>query len=187
MLPLPPSAASSSTLLTPSSTRPAPGQSVTASKGIPLLCSVLQVKRHLADIALTTDSSSVPHSQGSDSGWLLPAIHHIANVIGEERKDKIKEHIKEMCQDYPDIRYMKWQMSELLSSIPNSATLCYALAKLQLLFSAGSHTSEVRVPATGQIPPYFSFFMAACFFFFLVCWIVECTQVTSKAFSFYNG
>ncbi|KFQ81334.1 Exocyst complex component 3-like 4, partial [Phoenicopterus ruber ruber] len=42
--------------------------------------------------------------QGSDSEWLLPAIHHIANIIGEKKKDKIKEYVKELCQDYPDIR-----------------------------------------------------------------------------------
>ncbi|XP_010127525.1 PREDICTED: exocyst complex component 3-like protein 4 [Chlamydotis macqueenii] len=42
--------------------------------------------------------------QGSDSGWLLPAIHHIANIIGEKKKDRIKEYVKELCQDYPDIR-----------------------------------------------------------------------------------
>ncbi|XP_054684267.1 exocyst complex component 3-like protein 4 isoform X2 [Grus americana] len=42
--------------------------------------------------------------QGSDSDWLLPAIHHIANIIGEKKKDNIKEYIKELCQDYPDIR-----------------------------------------------------------------------------------
>ncbi|NXF98093.1 EX3L4 protein, partial [Eubucco bourcierii] len=42
--------------------------------------------------------------QGSDSGWLFPAIYHIANIIGEDRKDKIKEYVKELCQDYPDIR-----------------------------------------------------------------------------------
>ncbi|KFQ21968.1 Exocyst complex component 3-like 4, partial [Merops nubicus] len=42
--------------------------------------------------------------QGSDSSWLLPAIHHIANIIGEDKKEKIKEHVKELCQDYPDIR-----------------------------------------------------------------------------------
>ncbi|XP_009950467.1 PREDICTED: exocyst complex component 3-like protein 4 [Leptosomus discolor] len=42
--------------------------------------------------------------QGSDSNWLLPAIHHIANIIGEKKKDKIKEYVKELCQDYPDIR-----------------------------------------------------------------------------------
>ncbi|KAK4821831.1 hypothetical protein QYF61_004191 [Mycteria americana] len=42
--------------------------------------------------------------QGSDSDWLLPAIHHIADIIGEKKKDKIKEHVKELCQDYPDIR-----------------------------------------------------------------------------------
>ncbi|NXE82628.1 EX3L4 protein, partial [Cochlearius cochlearius] len=42
--------------------------------------------------------------QGSDSDWLLPAIHHIANIIGEKKKDKIKEYVKELCQDYPDIR-----------------------------------------------------------------------------------
>uniref|UniRef100_A0A8B9M8C4 Exocyst complex component 3 like 4 n=1 Tax=Accipiter nisus TaxID=211598 RepID=A0A8B9M8C4_9AVES len=42
--------------------------------------------------------------QGSDSDWLLPAIHHIANIIGEKKKDRIKEYVKELCQDYPDIR-----------------------------------------------------------------------------------
>ncbi|NXP07317.1 EX3L4 protein, partial [Thinocorus orbignyianus] len=42
--------------------------------------------------------------QGSDSDWLLPAIHHIANIIGEKKKDRIKEYVRELCQDYPDIR-----------------------------------------------------------------------------------
>ncbi|NWI49368.1 EX3L4 protein, partial [Calyptomena viridis] len=42
--------------------------------------------------------------QGSDADWLLPAIHHIANIIGEKKKDKIKVYVKELCQDYPDIR-----------------------------------------------------------------------------------
>ncbi|PKU33188.1 hypothetical protein llap_16508 [Limosa lapponica baueri] len=41
--------------------------------------------------------------QGSDSDWLLSAIHHIANIIGEKKKDKIKEYVRELCQDYPDI------------------------------------------------------------------------------------
>ncbi|XP_013796456.2 exocyst complex component 3-like protein 4 [Apteryx mantelli] len=42
--------------------------------------------------------------QGSASDWLLPAIHHIANIVGEKKKDKIKEYVMELCQDYPDIR-----------------------------------------------------------------------------------
>ncbi|NWT65082.1 EX3L4 protein, partial [Prunella himalayana] len=42
--------------------------------------------------------------QGSDADWLLPAIDHIANIIGEKKKDKIKAYVKELCQDYPDIR-----------------------------------------------------------------------------------
>ncbi|NWX18445.1 EX3L4 protein, partial [Aegotheles bennettii] len=42
--------------------------------------------------------------QGSDSGWLRPAIHHIANIIGEQKIDRIKDYVKELCQDYPDIR-----------------------------------------------------------------------------------
>uniref|UniRef100_A0A8B9FHF6 Exocyst complex component 3 like 4 n=1 Tax=Amazona collaria TaxID=241587 RepID=A0A8B9FHF6_9PSIT len=42
--------------------------------------------------------------QGSDADWLVPAIHHIANIIGEKKKDKIKEYVKDLCQDYPDIR-----------------------------------------------------------------------------------
>ncbi|NXD76829.1 EX3L4 protein, partial [Halcyon senegalensis] len=42
--------------------------------------------------------------QGSDSSWLLPAIQHIASIIGENEKDKIKDYVTELCQDYPDIR-----------------------------------------------------------------------------------
>ncbi|NXN94136.1 EX3L4 protein, partial [Rhinopomastus cyanomelas] len=43
-------------------------------------------------------------NQGSNCDWLLPALHHIANIIGENKKDNIKEYIKELCQDYSDIR-----------------------------------------------------------------------------------
>ncbi|NXV70670.1 EX3L4 protein, partial [Atlantisia rogersi] len=42
--------------------------------------------------------------QGSDSSWLFPAIRHIANIIGENKKDRIKEHVNDLHQDYPDIR-----------------------------------------------------------------------------------
>ncbi|NWU80495.1 EX3L4 protein, partial [Onychorhynchus coronatus] len=42
--------------------------------------------------------------QGSDSDWLIPAIHHIAKIIGEKKKDKIKVYVKKLCQNYPDIR-----------------------------------------------------------------------------------
>ncbi|NXI03357.1 EX3L4 protein, partial [Pachycephala philippinensis] len=42
--------------------------------------------------------------QGSEADWLCPAIDHIANIIGEKKKDKIKAYVKELCQDYPDIR-----------------------------------------------------------------------------------
>ncbi|XP_068803243.1 exocyst complex component 3-like protein 4 [Struthio camelus] len=42
--------------------------------------------------------------QGSTSDWLLPAIHHIANIVGEKKKDKLKAYVMELCQDYPDIR-----------------------------------------------------------------------------------
>ncbi|XP_065541168.1 exocyst complex component 3-like protein 4 isoform X2 [Lathamus discolor] len=45
--------------------------------------------------------------QGSDADWLIPAMHHIANIIGEKKKDKIKENVKELCQDYPDISICK--------------------------------------------------------------------------------
>lgn len=68
--------------------------------------------------------------QGSDADWLLPAIDHIANIIGEKKKDKIKAYVKELCQDYPDIRYMNWQMPQLLGSIPNSTSSPCAQAKL---------------------------------------------------------
>lgn len=64
--------------------------------------------------------------QGSDANWLLPAIDHIANIIGEKKKDKIKAYVKELCQDYPDIRYVKRQMPELLGSIPKSTSLLCA-------------------------------------------------------------
>ncbi|XP_017663174.1 PREDICTED: exocyst complex component 3-like protein 4 isoform X3 [Lepidothrix coronata] len=42
--------------------------------------------------------------QGSDSDWLVPAIHHIAKIIKEKKKDKIKVYVKKLCQNYPDIR-----------------------------------------------------------------------------------
>ncbi|XP_051478172.1 exocyst complex component 3-like protein 4 [Apus apus] len=42
--------------------------------------------------------------QGSDSYWLLPAIQHITSIIGETKKDKIKDYVTDLCQDYPDIR-----------------------------------------------------------------------------------
>ncbi|NWV70688.1 EX3L4 protein, partial [Malurus elegans] len=42
--------------------------------------------------------------QGSDADWLLPAISHIANIIGEKKEDRIKVYAKKLCQDYPDIR-----------------------------------------------------------------------------------
>ncbi|XP_032547884.1 exocyst complex component 3-like protein 4 isoform X3 [Chiroxiphia lanceolata] len=42
--------------------------------------------------------------QGSDSHWLVPAIHHIAKIIKEKKKDKIKVYVKKLCQNYPDIR-----------------------------------------------------------------------------------
>ncbi|XP_051625456.1 exocyst complex component 3-like protein 4 isoform X2 [Manacus candei] len=42
--------------------------------------------------------------QGSDSDWLVPAIHHIAKIIREKKKDKIKVYVKKLCQNYPDIR-----------------------------------------------------------------------------------
>lgn len=65
--------------------------------------------------------------QGSDADWLLPAISHIASIIGEKKKDKIKAYVKELCQDYPDIRYIK---PELLGSIPQNTSLSCAWAKL---------------------------------------------------------
>lgn len=92
--------------------------------------------------------------QGSDADWLVPAIHHIASIIGEKKKDKIKEYVKELCQDYPDIRYLKQQMPKQLGFITKSASLPHVLAKL-FSFSAGSHMSEVKVPAAEGIPPYF--------------------------------
>ncbi|NWX32753.1 EX3L4 protein, partial [Notiomystis cincta] len=42
--------------------------------------------------------------QGSNADWLLPAIDHIANIIGEKKKYKIKAHVKELCRDYRDVR-----------------------------------------------------------------------------------
>lgn len=126
-LPLPP----------PGSTLPARGQPVLPAAGLsytsksdPLPCSALSGKKHFAGAALPPDRPRVlPRSQGSDSDWLLPAIHHIANIIGEKKKDKIKEYVKELCQDYPDIRYVKWQVPELLSSILKSTSSPQALAK----------------------------------------------------------
>ncbi|NXG14985.1 EX3L4 protein, partial [Grallaria varia] len=42
--------------------------------------------------------------QGSDSNWLIPAVRNISRIIGEKKKDKIKDYVKKLCQKYPDIR-----------------------------------------------------------------------------------
>ncbi|XP_060118820.1 exocyst complex component 3-like protein 4 [Heteronotia binoei] len=41
---------------------------------------------------------------GSSSDWLFPAILHIADIIGEKKKQKIKDCLQNLSQDYPDIR-----------------------------------------------------------------------------------
>lgn len=123
-------------------------------------------------------------SQGSDSDWLLPAIHHIANIIGEKKKDKIKEYVKELCQDYPDIRCVKWQMPELLGSIPNSASSPRALAKL-FNFSSLLVATRQRSRCWQQGESHL-ILIDGCILsvFNPVCWILQCTQVTAKASSF---
>ncbi|NXR69951.1 EX3L4 protein, partial [Rhadina sibilatrix] len=61
-----------------------------------------QVSRKMSQEAAIIHNTLI--DQGSDADWLLPAIGHIANIIGEKKKDKIKAYVKELCQDYPDIR-----------------------------------------------------------------------------------
>ncbi|OXB79010.1 UNVERIFIED_CONTAM: hypothetical protein H355_004553 [Colinus virginianus] len=61
-----------------------------------------QVSRRINEEAIILNNALIYH--GSDSSWLLPAISHIAKIIGEKRKDRIKEYIKELAEDYPDIR-----------------------------------------------------------------------------------
>uniref|UniRef100_A0A8D0GXJ0 Exocyst complex component 3 like 4 n=1 Tax=Sphenodon punctatus TaxID=8508 RepID=A0A8D0GXJ0_SPHPU len=41
---------------------------------------------------------------GSDAAWLAPAIPYIANIIGERKKQKIKDQVKDMWENYPDVR-----------------------------------------------------------------------------------
>ncbi|XP_066480268.1 exocyst complex component 3-like protein 4 [Tiliqua scincoides] len=40
---------------------------------------------------------------GSSSEWLSLAIPYIAKILGEKKKHVIKDHIKDLCRDYPDI------------------------------------------------------------------------------------
>ncbi|NXC43185.1 EX3L4 protein, partial [Penelope pileata] len=61
-----------------------------------------QVSKRMNQEAKILNDTLIDH--GSESSWLLPAIRHIANIIGEKKKDRIKEYIKELSQDYPDIR-----------------------------------------------------------------------------------
>lgn len=61
-----------------------------------------QVSERIKQEVKILNNALIDH--GSDSSWLLPAISHIANIIGEKRKDRIKEYVKELTQDYPDIR-----------------------------------------------------------------------------------
>ncbi|XP_054142709.1 exocyst complex component 3-like protein 4 [Melozone crissalis] len=61
-----------------------------------------QVSRKMSQEAAIIHNALI--DQGSKADWLLPVIYHIANIIGEKKKDKIKAYVKELCQDYPDIR-----------------------------------------------------------------------------------
>ncbi|XP_030130907.4 exocyst complex component 3-like protein 4 isoform X1 [Taeniopygia guttata] len=61
-----------------------------------------QVSRKMSLEAAIIHSALI--DQGSHADWLLPIIDHIANIIGEKKKDKIKAYVKELCLDYPDIR-----------------------------------------------------------------------------------
>ncbi|XP_064571936.1 exocyst complex component 3-like protein 4 [Zonotrichia leucophrys gambelii] len=61
-----------------------------------------QVSRKMSQEAAIIHNALI--DQGSKADWLLPAIYHIASIIGEKKKDKIKAYVKELCQDYPDIR-----------------------------------------------------------------------------------
>ncbi|XP_053836534.1 exocyst complex component 3-like protein 4 isoform X2 [Vidua macroura] len=61
-----------------------------------------QVSRKMSLEAAIIHSALI--DQGSDADWLLPVIDHIANIIGEKKKDKMKAYVKELCRDYPDIR-----------------------------------------------------------------------------------
>nr|XP_021384604.1 exocyst complex component 3-like protein 4 [Lonchura striata domestica] len=61
-----------------------------------------QVSRKMSLEAAIIHSSLI--DQGSHADWLLPVIDHIASIIGEKKKDKIKAYVKELCLDYPDIR-----------------------------------------------------------------------------------
>ncbi|NXJ05642.1 EX3L4 protein, partial [Odontophorus gujanensis] len=61
-----------------------------------------QVSQRINEEAKILNNALIYH--GSDSSWLLPAISHIAKIIGEKRKDRIKEYVKELAEDYPDIR-----------------------------------------------------------------------------------
>ncbi|XP_063015967.1 exocyst complex component 3-like protein 4 [Melospiza melodia melodia] len=61
-----------------------------------------QVSRKMSQEAAIIHNALI--DQGSKADWLLPVIYHIANIIGEKKKDKIKAYVKELCKDYPDIR-----------------------------------------------------------------------------------
>ncbi|XP_077179870.1 exocyst complex component 3-like protein 4 isoform X2 [Paroedura picta] len=64
-------------------------------------------KREEASKLMKQDASIINNSMkhlGSSSDWLFPAILHIADIIGEKKKRRIKDRLKNLSQDYPDIR-----------------------------------------------------------------------------------
>uniref|UniRef100_A0A8B9I6I4 Exocyst complex component 3 like 4 n=1 Tax=Anser brachyrhynchus TaxID=132585 RepID=A0A8B9I6I4_9AVES len=62
-----------------------------------------ETRQHVSE-RMNQEAKILNNVLGSDSDWLLPAIHHIADIVGEKKKDRIKEYVKELSQDYPDIR-----------------------------------------------------------------------------------
>ncbi|XP_062974167.1 exocyst complex component 3-like protein 4 [Elgaria multicarinata webbii] len=64
-------------------------------------------KRKEISKIMTQEATAISNTMrhlGSTSDWLFPAIPHIADIIGEKKKSRIKDYIDKLTSDYPDIR-----------------------------------------------------------------------------------
>nr|XP_060611088.1 exocyst complex component 3-like protein 4 [Anolis sagrei ordinatus] len=66
-----------------------------------------RIKREEVSNIMHCEAATINYAMqnlGSTADWLLPAIPCIANIIAEKKKQKIKDCLKDLSQNYPDMR-----------------------------------------------------------------------------------
>ncbi|XP_008113946.2 exocyst complex component 3-like protein 4 isoform X1 [Anolis carolinensis] len=70
-------------------------------------CRMRRIKREEVSNIMHCEAATINNTMqelGSSADWLLPAIQCIANIIAEKKMQKIKDYLKDLSQNYPDMR-----------------------------------------------------------------------------------